>query len=1733
MRKLLLAAAALLALAGRASAVGPDTSVWPMMRGNSVHNSSTVVSGTLLPKVSWRYYDGASNSRSSMSVVLGSNGVIYIGGRSVLSALNPDGTLKWTANEVPGGTNSWGTPAVGDNSRVYASTENSVYAYDTAGSGAVTYISSAAAGTASTNPGGAGAVMISQAGNVYVSHGDETFHPTSQNNANIYAYDSALTSLTSWITGGSYSSAGRSAVYFNYAQDKACVSGPTGGLDCNNPTTGAAANINAAALDTLQLRSEPGGSFRGDGSFVTTEYNSSSFCGTHGTSTDHFAAVSAAGALIWRKCDINLGSAFSFKFHTPVSGSSLNTYIGLNPSNTVYKFDNTGTTLWSYVAGSDGTSARADSLGPPTLSAGTSIYFTYCAGGPQTRLVALDASTGSSIWDVIVSTTACFSGQPVPAPGNRIFLYNGPEVIAFEESEAVAFTASTSAASFSIPVSNAIWYSTVTVAVTKAGGLAVSSGVIVDVRHFATSPAAVSAPTITPGATGFLLTDTAGLAKFIVKHEFTPSITANDLAAVNSTATFSTPGVASQTLYIKESRIASVSVATQTPAMGGATGSVRFSTLTFTVRDNLSAPLSGIPCVSRAAGTSYPGSTSMTAYPSQSVWATNGSGQAAIVFGDNISGLNNDSYAGYAVTHTVSCLGAPSQQVVMREHRVATVEISTGQASVEINGANYARISTVTVTLRDSLGAVVPGVPVALDYGASPAPITVTPSAVGFTTATNALGQASFFVQEFLQGVDPASYATMASTMTLRVLSFPDQIFALREERVATVTVATSPAVNVGGVRVVAGTVTVRDAQGALLPNIPVGVKSDNYSGVTTYLPGGISVARIYTNALGIATFTVRQDVLSASFSGLYSFAGFANFNSSQTISVPQRPDQTVGTRETRTASFTVTSSSTSLDSETRSVSMTVTVRDSLSNPVPNVPVAVSSYTRAGMSAFEKLSMDPGLDQNYAGAMTNASGQATFTLKLGTVQTDYDTFDGFTANVAFVPLGLPATTSFFLVEGNSLDHYEVTVPTFPISVGVAFVSTITAMNSYNHRLSSYTQSGINLIPLFAGTAVQGTGTLGTSVTGAFTAGRFQVSAQTYNKVEDIDIKASRSSDGKNGTSNTLTLQGPHHFIVTVPTSAQAGVPFSMTVRAVDASSTPVIGYAATLALSAYNGTNPALSGAGVLGITNVNMPANGVVTIANQTYTKAESIQIRASDTGASVVGQSTYSAVVGAGTPASITLLANPQSTIAGVPSVLTATIYDGYSNPVSNSTATFSVATGSGVVSLSLSNGSVVSAVTSTQAVTDSFGQTQAFFSSTNSLSAQANLLRASIGALARDTTVYSTVLVTSAGGAVVNFSNPLLRADIPANTYGFSVRLGIQGKAELAAADLALTTAAFAATANTFVSTTVLKLSAVQDSSPTTAAGAGSKLVTVSMPYTVTSGSISVGAYGAQSILVPLSVMRIFKLNQASSVFEQVIDGVTAVNSVTGVVTAEVSDPDGIYALGAPAFTNLTTGSSATVTTALAGGTTAEVVVPPGGFSSPATISVTVPGASAVPALPVRPGLTALGVTISVSAGGLQPATPVTIKIGYTLANIAGVNPDHLRLARYDATTGWVVLDSSADQATRQVIGTTDHFSLFQIVAQTPGASVSEGFVFPNPYRPSAGHTNIKLSSLPAGAHIKIFTATGRLLKELDADAAGQVLSWNGTDRDGRALASGVYLAVIEGTGGRRTIKFAVQR
>src|SRR6185312_9395779 len=296
--------------------------------------------------------------------------------------------------------------------------------------------------------------------------------------------------------------------------------------------------------------------------------------------------------------------------------------------------------------------------------------------------------------------------------------------------------------------------------------------------------------------------------------------------------------------------------------------------------------------------------------------------------------------------------------------------------------------------------------------------------------------------------------------------------------------------------------------------------------------------------------------------------------------------------------------------------------------------------------------------------------------------------------------------------------------------------------------------------------------------------------------ESVQFKVT-DDDGRVGiTTYTVTFTGPTQFVVAVATSAQAGVPFQFVVQAQDASNNQVLGYSGTVNISAVDSVNTTLSGGGTLGVTSLNL-SGGTGSSSFQTYTKAQGIRFRVSDSGIGVTSISSSMTVV-AGPAASLTLSGNPQSTVATVPSVLTAQAADAFSNPIMGSTVTFTVASGSAVVSLGLVGGSLPAGagVVSTQAPTNVSGAASAFFASTTTSFSQGDLVVATLGGLTATTTIYNAVLLTGAGGVVANQSNPQLTVNCPAATWAFNVRMAVAGKSELSAADLALTTRAFAA-------------------------------------------------------------------------------------------------------------------------------------------------------------------------------------------------------------------------------------------------------------------------------------------------------------------------------------------------
>ncbi|MCR4296979.1 MAG: hypothetical protein NUW21_15720, partial [Elusimicrobia bacterium] len=183
----------------------------------------------------------------------------------------------------------------------------------------------------------------------------------------------------------------------------------------------------------------------------------------------------------------------------------------------------------------------------------------------------------------------------------------------------------------------------------------------------------------------------------------------------------------------------------------------------------------------------------------------------------------------------------------------------------------------------------------------------------------------------------------------------------------------------------------------------------------------------------------------------------------------------------------------------------------------------------------------------------------------------------------------------------------------------------------------------------------------------------------------------------------------------------------------------------------------------------------------------------------------------------------------------------------------------------------------------------------------------------------------------------------------------------------------------------------------------------------------------------------------------------------------------------------------------------------------------------------------GLTALGsaVGIDISAGGLQPLKPVRLTMSYDpLLLPAGSDPKRLLIARYDeAAALWTLVPSAVDTADRRIFATLDHFSSYSPFFAAAGTSLSDGVVFPQPWEAGEpagayGAQTLTFASYPAGTTVRLMSLTGELIWDGTAGANG-VLTWDGRNKSGRAVASGTYYALIEGGGSRKVRRVAVIR
>lgn len=84
-----------------------------------------------------------------------------------------------------------------------------------------------------------------------------------------------------------------------------------------------------------------------------------------------------------------------------------------------------------------------------------------------------------------------------------------------------------------------------------------------------------------------------------------------------------------------------------------------------------------------------------------------------------------------------------------------------------------------------------------------------------------------------------------------------------------------------------------------------------------------------------------------------------------------------------------------------------------------------------------------------------------------------------------------------------------------------------------------------------------------------------------------------------------------------------------------------------------------------------------------------------------------------------------------------------------------------------------------------------------------------------------------------------------------------------------------------------------------------------------------------------------------------------------------------------------------------------------------------------------------------------------------------------------------------------------------------------------VFPNPFdRETARGGTVKFDGVPAGASVRVYTGAGMRVWEEAPPHSSSVVEWNGESDQGRPVAPGAYIWIVDGEGGRQRGTFVVQ-
>ena len=212
-----------------------------------------------------------------------------------------------------------------------------------------------------------------------------------------------------------------------------------------------------------------------------------------------------------------------------------------------------------------------------------------------------------------------------------------------------------------------------------------------------------------------------------------------------------------------------------------------------------------------------------------------------------------------------------------------------------------------------------------------------------------------------------------------------------------------------------------------------------------------------------------------------------------------------------------------------------------------------------------------------------------------------------------------------------------------------------------------------------------------------------------------------------------------------------------------------------------------------------------------------------------------------------------------------------------------------------------------------------------------------------------------------------------------------------------------------------------------------------------------------------------------------------------------------------------------------------------IPAGTFNSPVTVSLSLPNI----APQIRQSeLKTMNVFFDVTDDkNIQPGNGITMTLTFVNNVISGLDKSKFRLCLYDSGLDrWSPVPSTAYPSQNKVVAVISHFSTYGLFQLVPASNLGGVHVYPDPYRPNSNTIydnpalgqGIVFAGLPPKAHIKIFTISGELVKEIDVSTGDGNYLWDTHNAGGANCASGVYIYLVtspEDPGSKSKGKFAI--